>query len=228
MRGVPVVWARMCVCVWLGHTLCILRHVPFKICMLYAYCILLHIFREKISINKAHELFTEFIETHIIYVHTSKACSDVDGVKGIALPAPLAGLAVLLSVAQRGQRCQGDGRGSACHARSTPAVTRTEHASRPGTRDSHAHLHLHLYIQPYPTNLVRLSFPLPSDFNRCMCVFMHVGWLAMPSVPSAASPSRTPFPLITRVGLTICVPVCSHIDKRGTLGGCGAGIDSLV
>ena len=52
----------------------------------------------------------------------------------------------------------------------------------------------------------------------CVCVSrvcLRVGWLAMPSVPSAATPPThlPPFPLITRVGLTICVPVCSHSEK---------------
>lgn len=40
--------------------------------------------------------------------------------------APLAGLAVPLSVARRGQRCQG----FVCYARSTPAIARTEHRAQ--------------------------------------------------------------------------------------------------
>lgn len=65
--------------------------------------------------------------------------------------APLAGLAVPLSVARRGQRCQG----FVCYARSTPAIARIEHRAQseehracPGVRASHSHLHLHIRHHP--------------------------------------------------------------------------------
>lgn len=94
----------------------------------------------------------------------------------------------------------------------------TEHTH--GVQDSHTHLYLlsmstsiSLYLSPAWVPHFLFSF------HFCGCVFVHVGWLAMPSVPSAATPHPThlpPFSLITRVGLTICVPVCSHSERRGS------------
>lgn len=135
--------------------------------------------------------------------------------------APLAGLAVPLSVARRGQRCQG----FVYHARSTPAIARTRHTTRPGVQDSHTHLHLssiHASISWYlsPACLPHSLFPvifLCVDVCVCSCRLIGDALCAICSNPPPTH--LPPFPLITRVGLTICVPVCSHSVIRGSLGG---------
>lgn len=54
----------------------------------------------------------------------------------------------------------------------------------------------------------------------CVCVFVH-DWrcpLCHLQHPTLTTPTYLPlFPLVTRVGLTICVPVCSHSEERGSL-----------
>lgn len=72
--------------------------------------------------------------------------------------------------------------------------------------------------------------PVFLNFFLCVCVFMIGDALcAICSKPHHPHPPPPPpnylplFPLVTRVGLTICVPVCSHRERRGSLCGHGGG-----
>ena len=115
-------------------------------------------------------------------------------------------------------RCQG----FVCHARSTPAIACTRHTTRPGVQGSPTYT-FHPYIHPSPTIsslYVFTSFSPLHYFSPWMCVrscrLIGDALCAICSNPPTHLP---PFPLITRVGLTICVPVCSHSAKKGDSGG---------
>lgn len=87
--------------------------------------------------------------------------------------APLAGLAVPLSVARRGQRCQG----FVYHAPSTPAIARTRRTTCPGvaglthppTPFIHAYIHL-LVSFPCMFASFSLSCHFPACAFVCVCV----------------------------------------------------------
>lgn len=153
----------------------------------------------------------------------SKACSS--------LPAPLAELAVPLSVARRGQRCQRDVR-ALCATRDQhqPSHVHSTHHARASHTLTPSSVHVSITYEPF----VFIFSPfIPSC--RCACWLIGDALCAICSNPTPPfhTHKHTLVPLITRVGLTICVPVCSHSDKRedvcvcrgcgGGVGGCSAG-----
>lgn len=144
-----------------------------------------------------------------------------------ALPTPLAGLAVPLSVARRGQRCQRDAK-ALCATRDQHQPSHV-HSTHPDTRPTHPPTPSSILTYPYPTNPFVFIFP-PSFLHVDVCV--SACWLIGDALcaicnnpPTLPHHHYAPFPLITRVGLTICVPVCSHSDKRMTWGAGGGGGD---
>lgn len=93
----------------------------------------------------------------------------------------------------------------------------TEH-----TQDSHTRLYLLSMSTSISLYLSPAWVPhFPFSFHFCACVFVHVGWLAMPSVPSAATPPPHSSPtLLThhKGGLNhLCVSVFPRWEK----GECG-------
>lgn len=75
-----------------------------------------------------------------------------------------------------------------------------------------------VYADDRPRDASLHSTPLFSYI--CVCVFVH-DWrcpLCHLQHPNLTTPTYFPlFPLVTRVGLTICVPLCSHSEERGSL-----------
>lgn len=197
--------------------------------------------RWEVRHDKWASTHTQDITTHInlIYVRTrtSKTCSTLKAkseAHSVSCQAPLAGLAMPLSVAWRGQRCQG----FVYHATSTPSHCTYRSAGcawRGGpVQGSHTHLHLssiHPSIHPsiqtstsaFPQR-VSLNFPFSRHLPPCasMSALARVGWLAMPSVPSAATPSYSPptLPTLRKGGLNhLCASVFPQWEKRGGLKG---------
>lgn len=108
-----------------------------------------------------------------------------------------------------------------------------QHTTHPGEQDSHTHLHLPLLRTSISCYLFLLCASRPLSLflsprrcvRLCVCSCRLIGD-ALCAICSNPPIHLPPFPLITRVGLTICVPVCSHSEKRGTFGGgasCGGG-----
>lgn len=174
---------------------------------------------------------TLFTHTHAhihiyIYIQLKDMHSDVDKVRDThtVLPGPSGRTLCACQCGTTWAEVPARSQGFVCHARSW-----TQHTTHLRAQGSRTHLQLPS-INPSPAISPLCIYPILSSLlflgvgvyvcmivSECVCV----GWLAMPSVPSAATPPThlPPFPLITRVGLTICVPVCSHSEKRGMWSG---------
>lgn len=236
MRGVLVVCAGVCAVFWLGHTVCAYLDTHLKKSFeLNAYCTWSRAFTETVpgTDQRANETLTKILrKPQIIYACTSKPCSDVDGVKGVLFLASPSGRARCASQcgtawAEVPARCQGFVR----HKRSTPAIARTQHTSCPGTQASHtltpSSVHVSITYKPF----VFIFSPFIPSY-RCACWLIGDALCAICSNPTPHfhTHKHTLIPLITRVGLTICVPVCSHSDKREDVcvcGGRGGGVGGL-
>lgn len=137
-------------------------------------------------------------------------------------------------VARRGQRCQG----FVCDATPVPEMARMQRAapSHPASSPTPTHTPYH-HADLHPlTPLPACMFTFYSRFILFFlfeCVYVR-DWRCplchlqqtQPPPPPFPPPNYLPlFPLVTRVGLTICVPVCSHSGKKK--GVCGGGGGSL-
>ena len=112
--------------------------------------------------------------------------------------------------------------------------TYTAHNAPGGTGLTHPpipsiHTYIHLLLSLFPLCVCLI---LSTSFV-CMCVFVCVCSCrligdALCAICSNPPTHLPPFPLITRVGLTICVPVCSHSVKKEYFGGVVAVVTGVA
>lgn len=147
--------------VWSGHSIHILRRTPKVACFIHI------VLREKVQ-----TVHMRIKTRHYLYSYTSKTCLKMytkvrdphtllPGPSGRPRRASQCGMAW----AEVPARCQG----FVCHARSTPAVARTRHTTRPEGNGTHAPTYtFHPSVHPSPTTsfpYVFTSFSLPPYFS---------------------------------------------------------------